>query len=158
MRSSATHAVLVSICVLLIGVCSGNLYAHDPDVEALRKLNRQIMEDLILRQDASTLLAHAHPDYRVVAPGGRVETKEMVVEGAASVVATGLAISDEQVIVVDDTGVVIGKAMIDGEMQPVGKLPPMKFMAVFARQDGQWKAVSRALTPCMQVALERGVC
>lgn len=158
MRISAARPVLVSICVLLIGVCSAGLHAHESDSEALLAINRQMQEDLVLRQDPTTLLEHAHPDFRVIAPGGRVETREQAAAGAASIVATGMRISGEQVMVVDDTGVVIGRLDIDGEMQPVGKLPPMKFMAVFVRQDGEWKLLSRTLTPCLKVAIEHGVC
>lgn len=158
MRIPAANPVFVSICVLLIGACSGSLRAHDPDAEALLKLNRQIMEDTILRQDPSTLLKHAHPDYRVVAPGGRVETKEETAAGAKSIVATGLEITQEQVHIADDTAVVIGKIDIDGVMKPVGELGPGKFMAVFVRQDGEWKILSRALTPCITIAIERGFC
>lgn len=158
MRTSAAHSQLASLCVLLVGVCGGTAQAHDHDAAALLKINREIVENMILKQDPSTLLQYAHPDFTVVAPGGRVETKEQVVAGVESVVATGMRISSEQATVVDDTGIVIGRLDIDGEMQPVGKLPPMKFMAVFVRQDGEWKVLSRALTPCLPVAIQRGVC
>lgn len=154
----AARPLLVAVCVLLAGMSSGSLHAHDADSEVLLKLNRQIMEDTILRQDPSTLLRHAHPDYRVVAPGGRVETKEETAAGVKSIVATGLEISQEQVHVAGDTGVVIGKIDIDGVMKPVGELGPGKFMAVFVRQDGEWKILSRALTPCIRMAIEHGFC
>jgi ketosteroid isomerase-like protein len=158
MRIPAAHPLVVAACVLLAGVSSGNLRAHDPDAEALLKLNRQIMEDTILRQDPSSLLSHAHPDYRVVAPGGRVETREQTAAGVKSIVATGLEITQEQVHIAGDTGVVIGRMDIDGVMKPVGDLGPGKFMAVFVRQDGEWKILSRALTPCIQMAIEHGFC
>lgn len=150
--------IFVAVCVLLLGICSGNLRAHDPDADELLKINRQIMEDMVLRQDPATLLKYAHPDYRVVAPGGRVETKEQTAAGATSLVATGLEISDEQVTIAGDTGVVIGKIDIDGIMKPVGKLGPMKSMVVFVRHDGEWKILSRALTPCIKMAIEHGFC
>lgn len=158
MRISAGNPLFVAVCVVLLGICSGNLRAHDPDADELLKINRQILEDSILRQDPSTLLKYAHPDYRVVAPGGHVETKEQVAASATPGVTAGLEISGEQATIVDDTGIVIGRLDIDVEMQPVGKLGPMKFMAVFVKQDGEWKILSRALTPCLKVAIERGVC
>ncbi len=158
MRIHAAHSLALAACVLLAGMPGGHLQAHDPDAEALRKLNRQILEGLILRQDASTFLAHAHENFVVVAPGGRVEDKAQSAAGASSFDATGVTISGEQATVVDDTAVLVGKLEIDGVMRPVGKLGPMKFMAVFVRQDGEWKLLSRALTPCFEMAIERGFC
>lgn len=160
MRTTLSHSFSVAACVLILAISSGSLRAHDANdnADVLLKINRQILEDMLLRQDPAALLRYAHPDFRVVAPGGRVETREQAAAGAKSVVATGLEISSEQATIVDDTGIVIGRLDIDGEMQPVGKLGPMKFMAVFVRQDGEWKVLSRALTPCLKVAIERGVC
>jgi hypothetical protein len=158
MRIPAGTPVFVAVCVLLLGISSGNLRPHEPDADALLEINRQIMEDTILKQDPATLLKYAHPDYRVVAPGGRVETKEETAAGATSVVATGLEITQEQVMIVDNTGVVIGKVDIDGVMKPVGRLGPGKFMAVFVKQDGDWEILSRALTPCIKMAIEHGFC
>lgn len=153
------RTIILSIaCVLMIGVWSGNLQAHENESDALLKLNRQILEDLILRQDASTFLAHAHDDFVVVAPGGRIENRTQSAAGAKSFEAAGVTISDEQVTVVDDTAVLVGKLEIDGVMKPAGKLGPMKFMAVFVRQDGEWKLLSRALTPCFKMAIDRGFC
>lgn len=158
MRLLPQNAMIAATFVLAMGFCSGSLRAHDPEADALLRINRQVLENLILHQDPTTMLEHAHPDFTVVAPGGRVETKEQVAAGATSIVATGMEISSEQVTIVADTAIVIGRLDIDGEMQPVGKLPPMKFMAVFVRQDGEWKVLSRALTPCLPVAIQRGVC
>ncbi|GAA4857541.1 nuclear transport factor 2 family protein [Luteimonas vadosa] len=158
MRIHAAHPVVIAACMLLACLPAGSVGAHDPDADALLALNRQMMEDLVLRQDPSTLLAHAHPDYRIIAPGGRVETKEETKAGATSIVARGMDITQEQVHVVDDTAVVIGKIDIDGVMHPVGALRPAKFMSVFVRQDGTWKILSRALTPCIPMAIERGFC
>jgi len=48
--------------------------------------------------------------------------------------------------------------VIDGEMQPVGELPPMKSMAVFVRENDRWRLLARSPTLCLEVAIERGVC
>lgn len=43
-------------------------------------------------------------------------------------------------------------------MQPVSALPPMKFPAALVRSEGRWRLLSRSLTPCLEIAIERGVC
>lgn len=113
---------------------------------------------MILNNDPSSLLKHAHDGFLVIAPGGVVENLEKAAAGASSFSATGLSISDEQVTVVGNTAVVIGKLEVDGEMRPVGKLPPVKFMTVFVQQGAEWKLLARSLTPCFPLAIERGLC
>lgn len=159
MRMNATvlKSLFCLACVSAFGICS-DLRAHESDADALLRINREILEGMLLRQDPAALLEHTHPEFTVVAPGGRVESREQVVAGVQSVDAKGLEISGEQATIVGDTGLLVGRLDIDGEMQPVGKLGPMKFMAIFIRQDGEWKLLSRALTPCLEVAIERGVC
>lgn len=78
--------------------------------------------------------------------------------GIGSIKSDEFEISHEEVRFFGDTAIVIEKLEIDGEMPPVGRLPPIKFMAVFQRTDEQWIMFTRAMTPCLQVAVERGVC
>jgi len=70
----------------------------------------------------------------------------------------GFEINDEQVIFSGTTAVLVGKLVIDGEMQPVGRFGPMKFMAVFVESDGEWKLMARSNTLCIEMAIKRGFC
>jgi len=94
----------------------------------------------------------------VIAPGGRVETISQAVAGVDSLDVQGVEISQEQVIIYGDTAVLVGKLDIDGTMQPLGKLPPMKFMATYVRTSDGWRMLARSMTPCAPIAVERGVC
>lgn len=160
--------LLFTLATLLLVGCSTNpsveqvstldSLAHDSTERALLKINREIIESMILRNDPSVLLRHAHDDFLVIAPGGVVENLEKAVAGATSFSATNVSISDEQVTVVGKTAIVIGRIEADGEMRPVGQLPPLKFMAVFVQQGSEWKLLARSLTPCFPLAIERGLC
>lgn len=93
-----------------------------------------------------------------MAPGGRIENKAEAVGGVNSWNAESIEVRDEQVIFHDNTAVLVGRVQIDGVMRPVGTLPPMKFMAVFVQTGDGWKLLARSLTPCFELAIERGFC
>ena len=153
--------------VLLVGcstIPSAHLTSAEPPEltkETLLRLNREIWEPLILKNDPTLFLKHSHEDFLVIAPGGILENREQAAAGARVFSATDVSISDEQVQIVGTTAVVIGKLEIDGEVLPVGRPGPhgpMKFMAVFARQNSEWKLLARSLTPCHRMAIENGRC
>jgi len=153
------QTILISAGLMsFVSVASSAQTGRDDDAETIKKLNREITEALLLHNDSDPLERLALAQYLVVAPGGRIETKEQAVSGADSLDVAGMEISNEQVIFQDDAAVIVGKLDIDGTMQPMGKLPPMKFMATFVKTDGEWRALSRSMTPCAPVAVERGVC
>lgn len=126
--------------------------------QELLRLNREIVEPMILDNNAGTFLAHAHEDFLVIAPGGVIENREQAADGARNFDATAVSLSDEQLRVVGDTAVLIGRLSIDGKVGPRGRPGPMRFMAVFVRQSGEWKLLARSLTPCAPLAVERGRC
>lgn len=130
----------------------------DDDAETIKRLNRDIIEALMLENDPAPLERAALDQYLVIAPGGRIETKAQAVAGADALDVAGMEISSEQVIIEGDAAVIVGKLDIDGAMRPMGELPPMKFMATFVKTGGEWRALSRSMTPCAPVAVERGVC
>lgn len=43
-------------------------------------------------------------------------------------------------------------------MQPRGRLPPMKYLAVFVQTRAGWMLQARSLTMCAPIAVEPGVC
>jgi ketosteroid isomerase-like protein len=125
----------------------------------LLELNREILRRMIEEQDAGLLRNVALDEFHVVAPGGRVESLDQAEAGVASFSADAtIEVGDEQVLRHGATAVVIGKLVIDGEMEPVGPLPPLKFTTVFVRDAGRWRLLARALTPCFEVAIQHGFC
>lgn len=124
----------------------------------LVELNRTLLQQMIVERDATMFQDLALDSFVVVAPGGRIEDRDQAAAGVRAFDATAIAVSDERVVFSDDAAVVVGKLVIDGTMQPLGAVPPMKFMAVFVERDGRWRLLARSLTPCHPVAIERGVC
>ncbi len=152
---------LAAALSLLLGTAvpgTPSTQATDADARQVSDLNSRILRALIVDNDARLFLQHADAAFLVVAPGGRVEDKTQSAAGAQSFDAVGITISGERVAMHADTAVVVGRLDIDGVMAPVGKLGPMKFMAVFVRDKGHWSLLSRSLTPCMEIAVKHGFC
>ncbi len=149
----ATNLTLVSGCASAMDA-DGEMKA----AEIIKQLNREQQEALLLNKDPEPIQRIALDNFLVIAPGGRVENKSQAVAGVDSLDVRGVEISQEQVIFHGDTAVLVGKLDIDGTMAPLGKLPPMKFMATYVKTDDGWRMLSRSMTPCAPVAVERGVC
>lgn len=131
---------------------------EDPRAREVIALNKRITHQQIIARDASLFREVALDQFLVVAPGGRIEDKAAAVAGVNSWEVAGVETSEEQVIFEGDTAVLVGRLQIDGVMKPVGKLPPMKFMAVFIEKPEGWRLLSRSLTPCFPIAVEKGFC
>lgn len=117
-----------------------------------------MLESMLLRGETTELEKYALDELLVVAPGGRIETKPQVIAGVGSLEVKAVEITDEKIVFHDDVAVLVGRLYADGGMQPLGKLPPMKFMATFVKTTDGWRLLSGALTPCAQIAIERGAC
>lgn len=152
------HLVLLSAIFVMVGVTPKVAGQEDPRARAVIELNSRIMHQQILARDPSLFQEVALDQFLVVAPGGRIEDKAMAIAGVSVWDASAIEVSEEQVIFEGDTAVLVGRIEIDGLMPPVGKLPPMKFMAVFIEKPEGWRLLSRSLTPCFPIAIERGVC
>ncbi|MEX2376182.1 MAG: nuclear transport factor 2 family protein [Dehalococcoidia bacterium] len=132
--------------------------AQDARASEVIELNRRIMHAQIIERDADLFQEVSLEHFLVVAPGGRIENKAEAMGGVNAWDAESIEIRDEQVIFYDNTAVLVGRLQIDGEMRPVGTLPPMKFMAVFVESGDRWRLLSRSLTPCFEMAIEYGFC
>ena len=142
----------------LIAVLPRPVAAQDSRAAEIIELNRRIMHQQIIERDAALFDESSLEQFHVVAPGGRIEDKTQAMGGVNAWDAEAIEVRDEQVIFHDDTAVLMGRLQIDGVMRPVGELPPMKFMAVFVKADGEWKLLARSLTPCFEMAIQRGFC
>lgn len=154
---SANLVVLGASLLLVMGV-SAEAAAQDDRAREVIDLNSRVMHQQILARDPSLFQEVALDQFLVVAPGGRIEDKAMAVAGVSAWDAAGIEVSQEQVIFEGDTAVLVGRIEIDGLMPPVGRLPPMKFMAVFVEKSDGWRLLSRSLTPCFPIAIEKGFC
>lgn len=125
---------------------------------ALLALNRQIVETQILDKDAAVFLAHSAEDFRVLAPGGRIENRDSAAAGVVAWDAQAVTLSGEEVVYHGDTAILMGRLDIDGTMAPIGRWGPLKYMAVFQRTEDGWVQLSRAVTPCLPKAVEMGFC
>lgn len=151
-------ALVITFSLLIIGITADAAEQTDPRAQAIIELNSRIMHQQILARDPTLFQEVSLDQFLVVAPGGRVEDKAMAVAGVSVWDAAGIEVSEEQVIFEGNTAVLVGRLQIDGVMPPVGRLPPMKFMAVFIEKPDGWRLLSRSLTPCLPIAIEKGVC
>lgn len=147
---------IASTVLMLAGPARAEQAAEGSDKEQILKVNRTLM-DAVRNSDEKAYRAHTVEELRVLAPGGRLEDLDMVIKGLGTVVGK-LDLSEENVLVVGDTAILTGKMQGEAVMEPFGKLPTMKFIATFVRTDSGWRMLSRAITPCAKVAIERGVC
>jgi hypothetical protein len=150
-----------AVVVLSVALTGSDVHvprAQESPEGSLLKLNRALLESQILRRDASLFEETALPQFLAIPPGGLVETKAEAVAGVSAFSAAGVSIADERVIIHDQTALVIARVQIDGVVRPVGRLGPMRTMAVFVRTDGRWQLLAKSATPCMELAIARGRC
>jgi hypothetical protein len=132
--------------------------AQDARASEIIDLNRRIMHQQIIERDPRLFDEMSLDQFLVVAPGGRIENKVEAVGGVNSWEAESIEVRDERVIFHESTAVLVGRLQVNGVMRPVGSLPPMKFMAVFVEAGEGWRLLARSLTPCFEMAIERGIC
>lgn len=126
--------------------------------EELVRLNQELFEQVLVERDSMLFRDVAFPEFRVIPPGGLVETKEEVIAGLESTDISQIKIEDVEVLRRGNTAVVIGKLTITGVIRPVGQLRPLRFMSVFLQEVDEWRLLSRSLVQCMPLAIERGRC
>lgn len=130
----------------------------ESEKQIILEMNQKIIQAMVVENDPSVFEKHSHPNFRVIAPGGKLENKEEVIRGVNSLDAKAVNLSDEEIIFYGNTAILTGKMHIDGSMQPLGKLGPAKYMTVFIKVNGEWRMVSRSITPCAQIAIDNGFC
>lgn len=124
----------------------------------LLALNKALFESMIVERDAALFNDVAVADFRVLAPGGMVEGKAQAAAGVTAWDAAGITVSGEEVVRHGDLAIVTGRLDIDGVMKPVGQWGPLKHMSVYQQADGEWRLVSRSLTPCVEMLIKLDRC
>lgn len=135
------------------------LAALSAEDRELIDLNRRLTHSMIVQADPTLFSQVALENFRVVAPGGLIENKSQVAGSLGSWEnIKGIQLSGEEVVRHGPVAILTGRLDIDGEVRPVGRWGPLKLMSVFVREDGQWRLLSRALTPCHDLLIKRGRC
>ncbi|MBA4802684.1 MAG: nuclear transport factor 2 family protein [Euryhalocaulis sp.] len=134
---------------------SGNQDASEADLLAL---NEALFQSMIVQKDATLFNEVAVEDFTVLAPGGMVEGKARAAAGIAAWDAASITVSGQEVARHSEVAVVTGRLDIDGTMKPVGRWGPLKHMSVYEYADGEWRLISRALTPCAEMLVKLDRC
>lgn len=157
------RASLVLIVTLFFGCSTDPSQEQAPrDLEAdrleLLGLNEKLAHSQIVDRDPEFVTKVAADEFRVLAPGGLIENKDQVIAGLSAWNATSVTLSGTEVVFHGPIATVMGRMDIDGTMQPVGRWGPLKYMSTWIREEGEWKLLSRSLTPCLDKLIELGRC
>ncbi len=156
-RHNWSLLILASATVLTSAAARGVSAQESEEAELLR-LNAALFRSQIVERDGQLLDQVAYPQFRVLAPGGLIENKAQAIAGVAAWNVDSIELSGEEVIREGPVAVVMGRLDIDGTMDPVGRWGPLKYMGVYIRSDGEWKFLSRSLTPCVEMLVRLGRC
>lgn len=137
---------------------SDRISERQTDRETLLRLNAELAHSQIVDRDPAFISRVALENFRILAPGGLIENKEQVIAGLTGWDARDVTLSDTEVLFHGDIATVMGRIDSDGTMRPVGRWGPLKFMSTWVKEDGEWRLLSRALTPCLDKLIELGRC
>lgn len=150
--------VLMFVAAVVALGFAAPMVAQESEEEELIRLNLEVFEHVLVERDSVLFKEVTFPEFRVVPPGGLVETREEVIAGLNSTDISEIAIEDIEILRRGTAAVVIGKLTITGVIRAVGQLRPLRFMSVFIQEGDQWRLLSRSLVQCMPIAIERGRC
>lgn len=168
MTNSSSVLKRFTLLVAVLGVCACSTSAARRSIDQeqdraadraeLLELNERLAQSQIVDRDPAFIQAVAADQFRVLAPGGLIENKEQAIAGISAWNATSVTLTGTDVIFYGSVAVVMGRMDIDGEMKPVGRWGPLKYMSTWVREGNEWKVLSRSLTPCLDKLLELGRC
>lgn len=125
--------------------------ARRDDAATVEKLERALVK-AIGSKDLATYDKLVADDYVVVRATGVISTKADVVAGykKGDLEYIGLDITDVKAHVFGDTAIVSARTL--GDRKEGGKVTPnrVRYIRVFARRGGEWKAVSQMATPVQE--------
>lgn len=148
-------AAITAALAAATGVMAQEFGGEDADLLAL---NEALFQSMIVQRDAALFNEVAVEDFTVLAPGGMVEGKAQAAAGVAAWDVASITVSGQEVARHGGLAVVTGRLDIDGTMKPVGRWGPLKHMSVYERADGEWRLISRSLTPCAEMLVKLDRC
>ena len=159
--------MLVLLASLAIGCTTSNQIDTQSEIPTydlvadrikLLKLNEELARSQIIDRDPVFFTNIAVDEFRVLAPGGMIENKEKVIAGLGGWNVVDIKLTNTEVVFYKSVATVLGRMDIDGEMKPVGRWGPLKYMSTWVRDGDDWKLVSRSLTPCLEMLIKMGRC
>ena len=130
----------------------------DADRAALLRLDEQVLRAQIVARDSALFADLAVDEFRILAPGGMIEDKGRAIAGIGAWDVSDIVLSGTEVVFHGPVALVTGRLDIDGEMRPVGRWGPLKYISTWVREEGDWRLFSRSLTPCLDRLVEMGRC
>ena len=117
------------------------------DLEAVAQAERQLAE-AHLRLDMKTFEQLLHPDYVIVQPGGKVETKaEVLVSYNSGTRRWNTAQADQfDIRLYDNTAIVIGRWRASGQNGAERFDYAARFLSIWIKQEGRWQNISYQAT------------
>ncbi len=148
------------LCALLVtaAASSNQSDGREADRETLLALNESLVRTQLIDRDASVFSELALDEFRVLAPGGLIESKAQAEAGVAAWDVVDVELSGTEIVFHGDIAIMMGRMDIDGIMNPVGRWGPLKYMSTWVKEDGDWRLLSRSLTPCLEKLIELGRC
>ena len=141
-----------------VSLTPGTVTDRSADAAILLELNERLARSQIVDRDPTFFSEIAADDFHVLAPGGLIEEKNQVIAGMSAWNAVDVQLTNTQVVFHGEVATVMGRMDIDGEMKPVGRWGPLKYMSTWIREEGEWRLLSRSLTPCLEILIKMGKC
>lgn len=161
-RNSVRLAAIVAISIFSLSVSnassSGDSEDRATDREELLRLNEEFTRSQIVDRSPDVLNRVAMDNFRVLAPGGLIENKAQVIRGLSAWDATDVVLSDTEIVFHDEVAIVMGRMDVEGVMRPVGEWGPLKYMSTWVKSEGEWRILSRSLTPCLEILIQMDRC
>jgi hypothetical protein len=147
-------AILLTLLGTLLLVTSGcdtrddaaSAQRENPEPH-LVELNAHLFERLLLHHDPAPYRETALPEYRFVASIGIVENLDEVTTDLDNLAVRVLHITNEETLLRGSTAVLIGTMHMEGSVLGYPLPEDMRYMSVFVHEDGEWRLLSRSLTP-----------
>ena len=117
------------------------------DVEAVAQAEQQLAE-AHPRLDLTILEHLLHPDYIIVQPGGKIETKaEVLASYRTGMRHWDTAQADQlDIRLYGDTAIVIGRWRASGQYGPERFKYAARFLSIWVKQEGRWQNIAYQAT------------
>jgi hypothetical protein len=112
----------------------------------LAELTIRLHEDMLLRHAMTEFAEIASPEYMVMIPGGRLETKDEDIAGASNFDVESVAFSDVVTRTHGQSAVVTGVWSIVGQLGTQPMTGDYAFMLFYEWSHGDWVLVSESVT------------
>ena len=121
--------------------------ANANDIHLLQEIDRKIWKEYMLDHNTEPLREYSTDDYIFVASIGVLEYREQVLTTAANLDIESVRIKYDDVVLQNDTAVLIGTHEVKGKV--LGHEIPglMRFISVFTKVEDGWKLLAQSLTP-----------